>query len=81
MVVGGISLEPSRAVNAHAVQHNDAAIEYQNQLLLRVFAAALMTVAKFLGTGVAVKTALRISDGCPLGAGWKGYQVEPVTSS
>jgi hypothetical protein len=81
MVVGGISSEPSRAVNAHAVQHNDAAIEYQNQLLLRVLAAAPMTVPKLLGTTVAVNSALMISDGCPLGAGLKGCSVGLVTSS
>jgi len=36
MVAGGISFEPSRAVNAHAVQQSADAIEHQNQLVRKV---------------------------------------------
>src|SRR2546428_11384184 len=64
MVAGGISSEPSRAVNAHAVQHSDAAIEYQNQLVLRVFDAASTILMKPWGKNVAVESAPRISGCC-----------------
>jgi hypothetical protein len=37
MLAGGISSEPSFAVKAQPVQHNVAAMENQNQLVLRVF--------------------------------------------
>ena len=77
---GGISSEPSRAVNAHAVQHSDAAIEYQNQLFLRVFDAALMIVIMPWGTGVVVESALRNS-GCSPTAVVNEYKVESVQLS
>jgi len=80
MVVGGISSDPSRAVNAHAVQHSDAAIEYQNQLLLRVFDAAPMIVMRLLGKSFVVESSLTNS-GCSPAAVVNEYKVESVQLS
>ena len=61
MVVEGISLDPSFAVNAHAVQHKAEDIEYQNHLVLRVAAAALMIRFTFLRSPIGVEAAAELS--------------------
>jgi len=65
MVAGGISLQPSLAVNAHAVQHTKEAIEYQNQAVLNVFDAAEKILMTPWGAGFTSHGVLRSTECCP----------------
>jgi len=65
MVAGGISLQPSLAVKAHAVQHSKEAIEYQNQAVLNVFDAAATILMRPWGTYFTSHGLLGSTECCP----------------
>jgi len=68
MVAGGISFEPSLAVNAHPVQHSDEAIEYQNHLILSVFDTAERSLMSLSGRYAILHGLLELTGGRPGGS-------------